>query len=404
MASDATPVDALRARRCSLPAARRPMPFREFVLKIHSRCDLACDHCYVYTMADQRWRSRPRVMSRRTMDQTAWRVAQHAHDNRITAVDVVLHGGEPLLAGLDEIKYCVSRLRTEAGNGVDVRLKLQTNGTRLRVEHLRLFTELGIRVGISLDGDRTAHDRHRRYVDGTGSYDTVTQALRKLGRRQYSALFSGLLCTIDLRNDPVTTYESLLEFVPPRIDFLLPHGNWSSPPPGREMNSSNTPYADWLIAVFERWYGAPVQETRVRILEEIMHVLIGGQSYVEGIGISPSVTVIVETDGTIEQSDILSSAHHGAAATGLHVARDSFDAALRLPVFAARQLGISALSHTCQQCDVRRTCGGGLYAHRYHNGSGFAHPSVYCPDLYRLINYIRQRLIRDIANVRKHNS
>lgn len=385
-------------------AVQQPTPFREFVLKIHSRCDLACDHCYVYTMADQRWRNRPRVMSRRTMDQTAWRVAEHAHNHRMTAVEVVLHGGEPLLAGLDDIAYCVARLRIEAGDRVDVRVRLQTNGTSLDVKYLRLFAELGIRVGVSLDGDRVAHDRHRRRVDGLGSYDAVICALQQLGAQQYSELFSGLLCTIDLRNDPVSTYESLLEFTPPAVDFLLPHGNWSSPPPGREPRSPDTPYADWLISVFDRWYYVPVRETRVRVFEEIMNVLIGGQSRVESIGLSPVAIVVIETDGAIEQSDMLTSAHHGAAATGLHVARDSFDTALRLPVFLARQLGVSALSPTCQQCDVRRTCGGGLYSHRYRDGSGFSHPSVYCLDLYRLIAHVRQRLASDVATLRKSMS
>ena len=35
----------------------RPLvPLSQIVLKIHSRCDLACDHCYVYEAADQSWR------------------------------------------------------------------------------------------------------------------------------------------------------------------------------------------------------------------------------------------------------------------------------------------------------------------------------------------------------------
>ena len=33
---------------------------REFIVKVHSRCDLSCDYCYMYEMADQSWRSRPR--------------------------------------------------------------------------------------------------------------------------------------------------------------------------------------------------------------------------------------------------------------------------------------------------------------------------------------------------------
>jgi uncharacterized protein len=28
----------------------------EFIVKVHSRCDLSCDYCYMYEMADQSWR------------------------------------------------------------------------------------------------------------------------------------------------------------------------------------------------------------------------------------------------------------------------------------------------------------------------------------------------------------
>ena len=41
----------------------RPIPFREFVVKVHSRCDLACDYCYMYEIADETWRARPGRMS-----------------------------------------------------------------------------------------------------------------------------------------------------------------------------------------------------------------------------------------------------------------------------------------------------------------------------------------------------
>lgn len=47
----------------------------------------------------------------------------------------------------------------------------------------------------------------------------MAAALRRLIDGSHSHLFSGLLYTIELRNDPVETYESLAEFEPPRIDF-----------------------------------------------------------------------------------------------------------------------------------------------------------------------------------------
>src|SRR5580692_5031920 len=56
----------------------RPSPFREFIVKVHSRCDLSCDYCYMYEMADQSWRDQPRAMSEQTADVTARRIGEHA--------------------------------------------------------------------------------------------------------------------------------------------------------------------------------------------------------------------------------------------------------------------------------------------------------------------------------------
>jgi len=379
-----------------------PQPFRQFIVKLHSRCNLACRYCYLYTMADQRWRTRPLVMSRTLVEHTARRVAEHVATHGLDEVELIIHGGEPLLAGVAAVEHLVSTVRSAVPALVPV--TVQTNGTLLNQSFLELFRELDIRVGVSLDGGPAANDRHRLRRDGLGSYHDVCTALRMIGRPEFRRLFRGLLCTICLDNDPVDTYEALLEFAPPRVDFLLPHGNWTSAPPGQVAASSTTPYADWLIEVFDRWYGAPRRETGVRIFDEIINVLLGGHSRLTGIGVSPAAMVVIETDGMIEQSDTLASSFEGAAATGLHVSRDPFDAALRLPDVRARQLGVSGLCGQCRACDIRTVCGGGLRAHRFRAGSGdsgFDNPSVYCADLYRLITHIRLALGRDLAVLRQ---
>lgn len=372
-----------------------PVPFREFIVKIHSRCDLACDYCYMYEMADQSWRDQPRRMSREIAERTAMRIGEHARAHRLASVGLVLHGGEPLLAGRDLISYLVTAVRDAAGSAVAVEASVQTNAVGLDDSYLRLFDELGVRVGVSLDGAAEDHDRHRRFASGRGSHEAVAVGLRRLTDPGYRHIFSGLLCTIDLRNDPVATYEALVAFEPPKIDFLLPHGTWSVPPPGRIPGAAETPYADWLITIFDRWYPAP--RTRIRLFEEIMHVILGGQSASEIVGLTPLRLVVIETNGAIEQADTLKIAYHGAPETGLHVARDRFDAALLLPGVVARQLGERALSAECRVCRIRRVCGGGLYSHRYRAGTGFANPSVYCPDLMRLIGHIRDTMQADIS-------
>jgi len=176
-------------------------------------------------------------------------------------------------------------------------------------------------------------------------------------------------------------------------------------PPGRTrdpratQDRTATPYADWLVAVFDRWYSVPRQETELRLFREIIHVLLGGVSHFEGIGLAPASVAVIETDGSLEQTDALKSAYHGAAATGLHLARNSLDDLLRHPSVVARQSGLAALAEECQGCSVRDVCGGGYYPLRYRADTGFRNPSVYCPDLLALIRHIRARVAQDVVRL-----
>lgn len=373
-------------------AGWRPTPFRQFILKIHSRCDLACAYCYVYEQADQSWRARPRHMSREIAKLTAGRIAEHVTAHRLDAVQVVLHGGEPLLAGPERIGELVRLLRAEIPARVDV--VAQSNGTLLTERYLDLFAGLDLGVGVSLDGTAEAHDRWRRTADGRGSHHRVAAALERLNSPAYRRLFRGLLCAVDPANDPVETYRALLAFDPPTIDFLLPHATWGAPP----VRASATPYADWLIEIFAHWYAT--RPTAVRLFDEILLLWLGGASATEQVGLSPAAMVVVETDGEIEQSDILKVAYPGAPSTGLHVRDDSFDKALRGAGVAARQIGVLALAEECVACPVGQVCGGGHYAHRYRPGRGFRNPSVYCPDLLRLIMHIGDTVRADLKESR----
>lgn len=367
-------------------------PFRQFVLKIHSRCNLSCTYCYVYEMADQSWREKPQIISLSTLRQAALRIAEHAAMHQLPAVELVLHGGEPLLCGESFIRAAVALLRKSVPAETGLSVRLQTNGTLLTQRMLAMLYEHDIKVGISVDGTAQTHDARRRYANGRGSYHLVSAALRRLAAERYSAIYSGILCTIDVSADPTETYESLAKFAPPRVDFLLPHANWSVPPP----KAPAVRYGEWLSAVFDRWYGQRTPETRVRLFEEIIHLLLGGHSSSEMIGLSPVTLIVIDTDGSIEQVDTLKSAFAGAPDTGMNVFTHSFDNVLAHPAIVARQIGDRALSDTCRACPVGKVCGGGYYPHRYSSGEGFRNPSVYCEGLRYLIEHIARRIRADL--------
>jgi uncharacterized protein len=368
----------------------RPRPFRQFVLKVHSRCDLACDHCYVYRHADATWAGRPQVIADDTVRHTARRIAEHAAAHRLAQVHVVLHGGEPLLAGRERLRQIARELRASLRGVSALDLRMQTNGLLLDEEFCAMLAAEQIRTGISLDGDEAAHDRHRRRANGSGSHADVVRAVRLIGSRPYRAAFSGLLCTIDVENDPVAVYEALAELDPPRADFLLPHATWDRPP--ARPAGDGAAYARWLITIYDRWVagGRPL---RIRLFDSIEAAEDDAPGFTEALGLGSPDLVVVETDGEIEQADWLKTVAHGAAATGFHVDRDSFDDAAAHPGFEARRNGLAGLSEVCRSCSVVRVCGGGLFAHRHRSGTGFDNPSVYCADLYGLIRHIqRERL------------
>ncbi|GCD33009.1 radical SAM protein [Streptomyces chrestomyceticus JCM 4735] len=155
---------------------RRRIPFRQFVLKVHSRCNLACTYCYVYEGPDQSWRERPARVAEETVRRTAERIAQHVTTHRLRSIRVDLHGGEPLLLGPTALIDHARTVRDAVPGDCAVAVSVQTNGTLLTEDAVRRFSAAGISVGLSLDGG-SARLNHRR-VDhaGRSSWPAVRRA------------------------------------------------------------------------------------------------------------------------------------------------------------------------------------------------------------------------------------
>ncbi|MFL6110391.1 MAG: FxsB family cyclophane-forming radical SAM/SPASM peptide maturase [Catenulispora sp.] len=363
---------------------------RQFVLKLHSRCNLACTYCYIYEGADQSWRDKPASMSPAVIELAARRIGEHVAVHGPPWVELVLHGGEPLMAGLPMVEHAAetvrAAVRAAVGAATAVRVIVQTNGLLLTEEMLAGLDALGILVAVSIDGDASDNDRRRRFRDGRGSFESVAAGLRLLTSARYRHLFVGVLSVVDLAADPLAVYAALTAWDPPAIDLLLPHRTWADPPP------AGARYAAWLAEVFDRWYHSG-SELGIRLFDEIIAVLLGARTGTTAVGAGPVQHVTVESDGTIEADDILKIAYPGAPATGLDLDRHSFDDYLTTPALRERQSGIAALCRECRDCPIVGICGGGNYPHRYRPGTGFSNPSAYCDDLKGLIKHIRDTMI-----------
>ncbi len=372
-------------------------PVNEAILKVHSRCNLDCDYCYVYNLGDDSWREQPKLMSDETVDAFGDRLAEYLHETNPLSFQVTFHGGEPLLASPDFFARTVSNLRQAVGPDTMLQFAMQTNGTLLTDDYLKVFRKHRVHLGVSLDGPPSAN-MHRLNHAGKQTHDeTVAGIERMTYDSRYRHLFQGILSVIDIENDPIETYRYLKELHPPAIDFLLPHGNWQDFPKGLETLGGriNRPYAKWLGAVFTDWFPDQTMPIRIRTFDSIIHLLSNGRSNVESIGgESDASLVVVETDGSYELVDTLKSTPGRVSKIGKNVYKHSIREASAYMAKRSKQLGTTVLSQECETCPVKKQCGGGYAPHRYSKESGFDNRSVYCFDLADTISSIHGALTK----------
>jgi uncharacterized protein len=354
------------------------------VLKIASRCNLNCTYCYMYNLGDRTYLGQPKVMSDATIDAAVRRCIRHAAETGVETFRFVFHGGEPLLAGREKFGRVVDAALAE-GRAAGVRpvFSVQTNGTLLDRGWCELFEDCSISLGVSLDGPERLNDRFRITHQGGGSY---AQAVRGYRCAQDHGLRPGLLVVVDPETSPQEAFSHLADLAPRQVDFLLPEANHTRVPP---RGSGDTPFADWLLAMFRLWDAAAIPPFGVRLFEQIIAATLGVPQPSDALGQADNEIVVIETDGEIGPVDVLRAAIPGAGRTGFNVHEHDISQAMSHPLLRLYHKANRTLCDMCAVCPINEICGGGYLPHRFGKDGGFDHPSVYCRDLTKLITTIR---------------
>lgn len=354
---------------------------RIFIVKVASRCNLACTYCYMYQHVDQSWRRQPHFMSARTVRQLAIRLDEHAKQFDLGSVLVVAHGGEPLLnPALDEFfEEIACSVRS-----CKVEFAIQTNAVLLDAANAATLDKHAVHVGVSLDGSRDAHNRTRVTHSGEGSYDAVMHGIT-IARQMIPHLFDSILQVIDTDVPPRTVLETLEACGAPRADLLFPDLNYDTL---LQSGLVRGQIGAWLCDVFDEWVERPTG-IHIRIFMTIIALLLGRKVGTDQFGAASTGAVMVETDGAYHVYDALRTAFDGAGATGLTLFDSPIAAVEELPLAKAFSDKASAASPECLGCSLFSVCGGGSPLHRYSSLTrSFDQPSVYCDDLKLLIGHI----------------
>lgn len=163
------------------------MPPLSLLLKpASSACNLRCDYCFYADEARNRHTADCGMMP----EQVIRAVVEKSLAAAEGSVSFLFQGGEPTLTGLDFYRRFTALVEERAPKGLAVHYAIQTNGTLLDDGWCRFFAEKRFLVGLSLDGNRSCHDRFRRDAEGRGTYDQAVRAARLLDRAeaQYNVL------------------------------------------------------------------------------------------------------------------------------------------------------------------------------------------------------------------------
>lgn len=262
-------------------------PFHLLAKPTGAACNLDCSYCFFLSKAQLYPGSRFRMDD--AVLETYVRQLLEAQPGGEVAVS--WQGGEPTLMGLDFFERSVELVDKYKLSHQRIQYTIQTNGTRLDDGWARFFKANDFLVGLSIDGPRDLHDRHRVTKGGAGSFDQVLAGHAHLARHQVDV---NILCTVhsDNADHPQRIYRFFrdelgarhLQFIPvvERAGAEGAEGSWSDRPLYTQRGDRATPrsvdgaqYGRFLCAIFDEWVARDVGTVFVQAFDVALGNRVG---------------------------------------------------------------------------------------------------------------------------------
>lgn len=147
-------------------------PLRLLILQATPFCNLACTYCY---LPDKSIKKR---LGMEVIEASVKKiVAAGLIDQEFS---VVWHAGEPLAAGIKFYRLADAVIRQSLPDGIRFKHCIQTNATLITPEWCELFKEIGVQVGVSVDGPAFINDAYRLDKSGQGTLEKVLRGIQHL--------------------------------------------------------------------------------------------------------------------------------------------------------------------------------------------------------------------------------
>jgi uncharacterized protein len=168
----------LRNNKASTPV-ESGFPISSITLDLTTRCPLACDYCFAGACKEYETSDLTLEQGKKTID---WLFLPSTRGNE-KVIDISFWGGEPLVRWelLKELVLYAEGKAKEAG--VNVKFGGTTNVVLLTPDKFDFMDQHNLYFLLSIDGTKEHHDKHRKFKNGQGSWDTVDKNATEILKR-----------------------------------------------------------------------------------------------------------------------------------------------------------------------------------------------------------------------------
>lgn len=370
----------------------------QIILKTIERCNLGCTYCYYFFGGDESYKNRPPVIDMTTISQLVQFLKKGVQDLKIDIVEIIFHGGEPMLQKpkmFDEM--CTTLREGMAHVPSRLRFAIQTNGTIVNEEWIGLLNKHDVAIGISIDGPREYNDKYRIDLKGKGSYQQVEKGVRRLFQARAEGRLSqsiGTLTVLNAEFDYKKIYHHLnKELNIDRFSFLLPDISYDS---GFPVGQTAEEYGDILCDIFDQWVSHP--GTSVRNIDNVLDFFqlraVSKQGGAPPSDFVENQVIVIQSNGDIAVDDSLIPASVWRNELDrFNMAEVSLLEYLSQDFFKEISSAYRTIPDRCVDCAWKKLCRGGDVENRFSAKNGFNNPSIYCASLLKFYTHVAKYLV-----------
>jgi uncharacterized protein len=357
------------------------------IIKTTSLCNLRCKYCYL----------RKEKNTDSIIDISILKKIINQLSLNSNKIDIIWHGGEPLLVGKNFFYNFVKYKNELNKKGIKINNCLQTNATLIDEEWAKLFVDGEFNIGISLDGPEKINDENRIFSDGKGSFHKIMGGIDILNKN--SIKFSVL--SVIAKNNYEYADKIFNFFVKNEInnfDFLPNYYHLDT----RLISSLNNycldryDFARFILRIFNNWIIYNDPRISIRILENIVTGLLGGTPSLCKFNNGCKDYLTIEPNGNVFPCDrFLGMEDYLFGNFQYNDLNDIFTCRKR-SIFID---DIKTISSNCKDCEYYKICNGGCkYYWILRNKSNYKKDNIFCLDIQFIINEIHDILINMVSN------